>query len=430
MKIVCSQLQLPAVGEADHRYVLYSPSQFDHVGSAGSSLLSDIPRAGIVAPQIAWDLLSIALSVEAADQSCTRLTSPDGWTRQIDLEIAVQLPGVWQRQSELLRKILQFLTGDRWSLSFVPGGLSAPPPNRPTRRANSTSPSRQEFCVCLLSGGADSLAGGIKVHFDRHNPLFVSQVAKGDKENQEKFSKIISGEGHHFQVSHKVKPAGVAERSQRARSFFFITLGVLAATSLAVYQSRNVELFMPENGFISMNVPLTPRRIGSLSTRTTHPHYLQLFQKLLTEVDLRVTIQNPFQFLTKGEMFQASPNEELLERLVFDSTSCGRFARYGFKHCGRCVPCLIRRAAFFAWRRTDRTEYKFVDLARNDDDHRHFDDVKSILFAIEQSRRYGLARWIGGALNFPGRGDRAPYEAVVERGLNEVGAFLRNAGIR
>lgn len=430
MRVVCGQLQIPATDRRDFQYVLYAPSQCEHTGSAGSSLLVDIPKAGIVAPQVAWDLLSIALSVEASDQSCTRKDSPDGWTRQIDLEVAVQLPDAWRSQSDVLHRMLRFLTGDIWNLSFVGGGLVAPTTARPNPRSRTVPQIRQELSVCLLSGGADSLAGGIQIHSDREGPLFVSQVAKGDKENQKEFSRRIVGTGHHFQVSHKVKPAGIAERSQRARSFFFIALGVLAATSLPVYQDRNVTLFMPENGFISMNVPLTPRRIGSLSTRTTHPYYLGLFQELLNGVGLRVVIRNPFQFLTKGEMFRSCPNEPLLEQLVSSSTSCGRFARYGFMHCGRCIPCLIRRSAFFAWGKTDDTEYKFDDLAINDADHRHFDDVKSVLFAVEQSRRRGIAGWIGGALNFPGRGNKAPYEEVVKRGLNEVAAFLRATGVR
>ncbi|MFO1459469.1 MAG: Qat anti-phage system QueC-like protein QatC [Verrucomicrobiota bacterium] len=410
--------------------MLYSPSQFDHLGSAGSSLPRAISQAGIAAQQVAWDLLSIALSVESADQCCTRQTSADGWTRQIDLEVAVQLPELWRPQTELLRRILQFLTGDIWHFEFVPGGFVTPNPTCSSSRSRTPPPIRQELSVCLLSGGADSLAGGIKLHHEGQYPLFVSQIAKGDKMKQREFTKRISGEGHHLQVSHNVRPAVASERSQRARSFFFIALGTLAATSLTVYPDRKVTLFIPENGFISMNVPLTPRRIGSLSTRTTHPYYLALIQNLFDAVGLRVTIQNPFRFLTKGEMFRMSPNDALLEELVSDSTSCGRFARFGFMHCGRCVPCLIRRAAFFTWGRQDRTKYKFEDLAKDDEDHRHFDDVKSILFAIEQSRLYGCARWIGAALNFPGRGARAPYEAVVQRGLSEVEAFLRNAGIR
>ena len=37
---------------------------------------------------------------------------------------------------------------------------------------------------------------------------------------------------------------------------------------------NDVTLYMCENGFISINPPLTDARLGSLSTRTTHPVYL------------------------------------------------------------------------------------------------------------------------------------------------------------
>ena len=63
-----------------------------------------------------------------------------------------------------------------------------------------------------------------------------------------------------------------------------------------------VELLIPENGFISLNIPLTPLRLGSLSTRTTHPLFIQQMQDILDALDFRVRLSNPYQFKTKGEM--------------------------------------------------------------------------------------------------------------------------------
>ncbi|MCZ7581789.1 MAG: hypothetical protein M5U21_13400 [Fimbriimonadaceae bacterium] len=51
-----------------------------------------------------------------------------------------------------------------------------------------------------------------------------------------------------------------------------------------------------------MNVPLTSLRIGSLSTRTTHPYFLRQIQSIWDAVGLNVEIQNPYQFRTKGEL--------------------------------------------------------------------------------------------------------------------------------
>jgi hypothetical protein len=143
---------------------------------------------------------------------------------------------------------------------------------------------------------------------------------------------------------------------------------------------------------------------------------------------LRVRIVNPYQFTTKGEMLAGCKNQVLLSRLAMSSTSCGRFARNAFKHCGRCVPCLIRRSAFHHWGKPDRTTYKHANLSIPDEHHRHFEDVRAAGMAVERQRVHGTEAWIGAALSSSQLGNRAPYVGVVERGLHELGAFLRASG--
>src|SRR4029077_3996326 len=122
----------------------------------------------------------------------------------------------------------------------------------------------------------------------------VSQVSNGDKGHQQSFAATIAGSNHHLQLNHNITSPVVAERSQRSRSILFIAYGILGATLLEKYQAgERVTLFLPENGFISLNIPLTPLRIGSLSTRTTHPFYLRHFQELLNLAGFRVDIENP-----------------------------------------------------------------------------------------------------------------------------------------
>ena len=86
-------------------------------------------------------------------------------------------------------------------------------------------------------------------------------------------------------------------------------------------------LFVCENGFISVNPPLTNTRLGSLSTRTAHPVFLKLFQRLLDAADLRVHIENPYRFKTKGEMLKECSDQEFLKKNAHITTSCGRFGR-------------------------------------------------------------------------------------------------------
>ena len=75
----------------------------------------------------------------------------------------------------------------------------------------------------------------------------------------------------------------------------------------------SVRLIIPENGVISLNIPLTVHRSGSLSTRTTHPYYMGMFQCLLDNLSIDVTFYNPYQFMTKGEMLLNCQDQDFLK---------------------------------------------------------------------------------------------------------------------
>jgi hypothetical protein len=187
-----------------------------------------------------------------------------------------------------------------------------------------------------------------------------------------------------------------------------------------------VTLYVCENGFISINPPLTDMRLGSLSTRTTHPVFFGLVHKLFDAAGLRVRMENPYQLKTKGEMLKECADKKLLSAHALQTTSCGRYLIHGHTHCGRCVPCLVRRAAFRASGMTDTTKYVYKDLSRDDDDHSGFDDVRSVAMALAEVDADGLERWLGTALSTALLGDVAPHQAMVGRGLKELGALLKS----
>jgi hypothetical protein len=405
----------------DLAYVLYSYSTNKSVGSIGPSVISSVRKFGLAPSARAWDFLSIALSVIGADEGCTRETSPDGWTRQIDLTVSVADPNFWNTQVDGLIRALGFLTGDIWQVKFTGNGLAPAPPKH--------AKPRPENAVCLLSGGMDSLIGALDLKAAGRNLLLVSQIAKGDKKTQRYLAQVIAGSNRHLQLNHMVHPPVQSERSQRARSLIFLGFGVLAATCLESYaKGAPAELYVPENGFISINVPLTPLRIGSLSTRTTHPYFIGLIQQLLANAGINVQIRNPYQFNTKGEMLVGCKDQAFLRKHIGSTTSCGRYARSGFRQCGRCVPCLVRRAAFHRWGGDPTPGYKYDDLSIPDAKHRDFDDVRSVAMACEAVQRRGLDRWAGGSINAAQLGDTAPYRDVARNGLNELGTFLKAAG--
>lgn len=146
------------------------------------------------------------------------------------------------------------------------------------------------------------------------------------------------------------------EHTERGRSFLFLALGSICASALGT----KATLIVPENGMISLNIPLTPLRVGSHSTRTTHPQYFTMMQSLFDALKLNVTIKNPYQFKTKGEMLKECKNIKLVANT--ETMSCshpsGRYEGLGNIHCGYCVPCIIRQASYKASGVEDKFNYR------------------------------------------------------------------------
>jgi hypothetical protein len=71
---------------------------------------------------------------------------------------------------------------------------------------------------------------------------------------------------------------------------------------------------------------------------------------VLNGLGLKLSIQNPYWNKTKGEMANECLNKEFLLQVIKDSVSCSsphkaRWSGISPRHCGYCVPCIIRRAA-------------------------------------------------------------------------------------
>ncbi|WP_431848701.1 Qat anti-phage system QueC-like protein QatC [Allosphingosinicella sp.] len=391
--------------------------------SAGEAAKSQFLRGRYEAAPRAWDFLSIALSVITADLAEWRAESADNWTREFELTIAVADPAFWRTQAAALEAALKFLSTDRWRLTFIGGGLQPAPPRNAVRPA--------EDCVVLLSGGLDSLIGAIDLASAGRKPLAVSNIVRGDGDNQEAFATAIGGGLRHLALNHNASPPWVKEPSQRARSLIFIAFGVLTATALKAYHDGGeVPFYVCENGFIAVNPPLTGARLGSLSTRTAHPEFLNRIREILAAADLRVEIINPYEHKTKGEMLRDCGDQALLKARAMDSVSCGRYRVFNYNHCGRCVPCQVRRAAFLAWGQHDTTFYKYEQLGKSDAEHAKFDDVRSVAMAVAEVSGDGLEAWLGPALAYPKIGDRQPLRELVDRGLNELAAFHAHYGVK
>lgn len=225
-----------------------------------------------------------------------------------------------------------------------------------------------------------------------------------------------------------------SEDSTRGRSFLFFAAGAFAGSGVG----PSSRLLAPENGLIALNVPLDQLRLGSLSTRTTHPYYIARWNELLRHLEMPVTIENPYWNRTKGEMVALCSNQALLKRLVPESLSCasptkGRWQGHGTQHCGFCLPCLIRRAALNSGlAEKDPTTYTLANLSAEPLNSTEAEglQVRSFQFAISRlSSRPGLASVLihkSGPLTDESADRQVELADVYLRGLSEVGQLLAN----
>jgi hypothetical protein len=217
----------------------------------------------------------------------------------------------WQRARPVIIKLLTFLTGDRWTIELRERRRLAEQPQAETPRLAAVLPE----IVCLFSGGLDSFIGAIDVLETGRRTALVGHYGYGGNVSfpqNESFSFLRAHFGdvaEHF-AFRVVPPAleGAMEPTTRGRSFLFFALGTTVASACLA----GTPLVVPENGLISLNIPLTPARSGSLSTRTTHPYLVMLYKKLLKELHIDVDLQMPCRFTTKGEMLKACSNPTLL----------------------------------------------------------------------------------------------------------------------
>jgi Queuosine biosynthesis protein QueC len=185
---------------------------------------------------------------------------------------------------------------------------------------------------------------------------------------------------------------------------------------------------LPENGFISLNAPLTTRRIGSLSTRTTHPYFLGLIQEIFNEVGIECDIINPYQFQTKGEMLCSCRDQNILQLVFQNTVSCSHWKRKN-KQCGRCVPCIIRRSALKKADFNEQQDTYIYDSLKKvllETDKR--DDLRALSIAIDQLTTRPIGSWILNSGPLP-HADYNQYQHVFVNGLKEVEVYLQSEGV-
>lgn len=311
------------------------------------------------APRQALDLFLLGAAAYCIDKTSLRRSTADSWTRDLRFELPVEDADRWRAAN--IAPVMDFLTGDRWAIDPYPE--TRPPLAELKRVPEDVTPVADVDAVCLFSGGLDSLTGVIDLlEEDPDRRLCLLSHNEGDKASTAQ-QKLLAALRDHYGTERlqsrrlflrpapangqQVRPLPSArENTTRARSLLFLT----AALALASSVSSTTPVYIPENGFIGINVPLTRARSGSYSTRTTHPFFIKTLSEAIAEIGVRNPILNPFRLKTKGEILAETKNPTLLQRLAPTSVSCShpeaaRYVKRPQGNCGYCFPCLIRRAS-------------------------------------------------------------------------------------
>jgi len=375
----------------------------------------------------AIDLLYISLMVYYADKKIIRKKEDDAWTRNIKLYIPVLELEKWTENKKLLEKMLSFLSGDKWSFEFRKRELNAKENfvNKGLERYKKNK--HQPKAICMLSGGLDSFIGAIDILNKEKDIWFVGHYSGGKgviQYQKNVIEKLIS----QYNLSTKqffnfyASPLNGVEDTTRTRSFMFFAHAIILGSAI----NKDTTLYIPENGLISLNIPLTNTRLGSCSTRTTHPYYMGLLQQLLINLGLKIKLYNPYQFKTKGEMIIECKDSAFLKANISQTMSCSHpdLGRYSGNaspsHCGNCLPCIIRRAAIEHAYQNDSSNYRDKDF--------QIKGAKDNLRSFKLGIRDYLNSKIDTALTIQISGaivnNIDNYCGVYERGMNELKSLL------
>jgi 7-cyano-7-deazaguanine synthase in queuosine biosynthesis len=387
-----------------------------------------------------YDFLHFALAIYTIDQTVSRqLNGFQGWSRHLKIYFPVNDLPAWQNVRLMLEQYIGFLSGDRWEFIFRQNAeIRASTPQLLQNPQNFTK-------VSLLSGGLDSLVGAIDLLSETsEKPMFVSHYKTGTESGaqekvlqalRERFNESRFGSRRFWVQPDQSNPNSQKENSSRARSLLFITLGLTVANNLGV----EMPLILPENGLISLNIPLTKTRLSSHSTRTTHPYFVNGLNQITAILGIPNRVINPYRFKTKGEMMQQCADVEFLKRITSETISCSHpeQSRYLGKrpglNCGYCVPCIIRQAAEHRAGEI-LTEYAIGDVRRTPPsrkgakgaDYRAFKIALERLDTLTHSHSFALEIVRSGPIPDDPESPFLEYVAIYKRGMTEVKTFLNS----
>jgi len=285
------------------------------------------------------DLLELAGHLFAADIACERGAGDVDWNRSLRIWLPVRDPDFWTGHRSAIEAIWTDLTDDEIEIRFE---QSVEPPD-PPRMARTPFPDHHG--VALLSGGQDSFAGALDLLDNDERPLLLSHLASGAISTAQKavvahLAKRPSASLKQLKLTARKspgKPFPGQESSQRSRTLLF-----LIAASVIASAGGSETVWLNENGIMALHLPLTPARIGSLSTHTAAPPILNRIEGLVDDVlGTPTVLENRLIGLTKPEVVDRAIQLGAKAEMQ-DTVSCWQIGRTR-EHCGICAPCILRR---------------------------------------------------------------------------------------
>lgn len=324
------------------------------------------------ATSVAFDFLILAMAVYNTDRAISRsFYSIDGWQRHIRLRVPVVNLEIMNRGLNRFISAFNYLTGDDWDIVFTqvePYGFIFQLPFI----------NRSDYArVSLFSGGLDSLIGfidscsslteGKRVLLVSHKELGKEGADQDRIKNACITNNLFRDKYDRVQINAGLNGweggPSEGEGTFRARSLLFFGAGIYCAHAI----DPQMPLYVPENGTISLNIPLDPGRRSACSTRTTHPVFLKRLQDALSAIGIQNRLYNPYQLKSKADMVvdccQSEEKARALHILYKESCSCAKRSHKRFwnhrvdnlgqpiRHCGFCLPCIYRQVSlsFAPW---------------------------------------------------------------------------------
>ena len=436
----------------------YSLSLTDEIGQQQNVDLKfnfdDLWRIARDTSSVAFDFLVFAMSVYNADRAVSRVKySEEGWKRSIHLKVPVVNVAAMERGADGFRSAVDFLTGDVWNFEFV---QAAPYHFAPPRIQFENLQDYDR--VSLFSGGLDSLIGFIDgcTQLPAGKKVLLISHAELGKEGKDQ-TRILGRCEHNGLFNGQYDRAFISaglklhrgntletEATFRARSILFFAAGIYCARAI----SPNMPLIIPENGTISLNIPLDKGRRSACSTRTTHPVFLRRLQSALNAIGIQNILENPYQLKSKKDMVddccQDAERKGALVVLCSESCSCAKrshkryWVRRNVLHCGVCLPCLYRRVSLSGVDELRNEQYGLdvftpVEIQITRLDIKRNRDFKSLLYFLRNRCRRDVIETELIANGITGKAEVETYTEFVLHSYDQVKDWLRtnaNADIR